>query len=256
MNVKVNLNYPIYDGAEIVFRAPCDAYQVTGLIVDYLGGTQKFAFADAHTNDLGNIDYLFSAGAVVKVILDIDTGRAFVQNAATNAYLESRFKAISGGLRQPTWGFEAKTLLQVQHNGRSGFYVAMSEREYNNLMAQCVKAIVVWDDGQEFDIDLSRISYSKYDIDSSEFVPCLYFNVLGDPEENENSTLLLLGEPVYHKIPAEYIDLGNIPSGGGSTEEAVRVMMETLIELGLVGGIADADGSVLAESDGTILCDI
>ena len=37
---------------------------------------------------------------------------------------------------------------------------------------------------------------------------------------------------------------------------AVNAMMEIFIALGLVGGIADDDGSVLAESDGTILCDL
>lgn len=101
MNVRVNLNYTIYDGAEIVFKAPCDASRVTGLIVYYPNGTEVvssvFAFADAHTNDLGNIDNLFVAGAVVKVILDTETNMAFVQNAATNAYLEGRFAGIGGG---------------------------------------------------------------------------------------------------------------------------------------------------------------
>lgn len=100
MNVRVNLNYTIYDGAEIVFKAPCDASEVTGLIVYYPNGTEEvssvFAFADAHVNDLGNIDDLFVEGAVVKVILDTDTNMAFVQNAATNAYLERRFAGIGG----------------------------------------------------------------------------------------------------------------------------------------------------------------
>ena len=101
MNVRVNLNYPIYDGAEIVFKAPCDASEVTGLILYYPGDagvvSSVFTFADAHTNDLGNIDALFAAGAVVKVIIDTDTSMAFVQNAVTNAYLEERFAGIGGG---------------------------------------------------------------------------------------------------------------------------------------------------------------
>lgn len=101
MNVRVNLNYTIYDGAEIVFKAPCNASEVTGLIVYYPAGAEVvssvFAFADAHTNDLGNIDKLFAKGAVVKVIIDTETNMAFVQNAATNAYLENRFAGIGGG---------------------------------------------------------------------------------------------------------------------------------------------------------------
>lgn len=102
MNVRVNLNYPIYDGAEIVFKAPCDASEVTGLIVYYPGDagvvSSEFAFADAHANDLYNIDALFKAGAVVKVIIDTDTNMAFVQNAVTNAYLEERFAEKGGSV--------------------------------------------------------------------------------------------------------------------------------------------------------------
>ena len=101
MNVRVNLNYPIYDGAEIVFKAPCDASEVTGLIVYYPSDagvvSSEFTFADAHANDLGKIDALFAAGAVVKVIIDTDTHMAFVQNAVTNAYLEEKFAGIGGG---------------------------------------------------------------------------------------------------------------------------------------------------------------
>lgn len=101
MNVRVNLNCPIYDGAEIVFKAPCDASEVTGLIVYYPGDagvvSSEFAFADAHANNLYNIDALFKAGAVVKVIIDTDTNMAFVQNAVTNAYLEEKFAGIGGG---------------------------------------------------------------------------------------------------------------------------------------------------------------
>lgn len=101
MNVRVNLDSPIYDGREVVFKAPCDASEVTGLIVYYPSDAGEvssvFTFADAHANDLGHIDELFAAGAVVKVILDTDTGMAFVQNAATNAYLENKFKNMGGG---------------------------------------------------------------------------------------------------------------------------------------------------------------
>ena len=101
MNVRVDLRTPIYDGMEVVFKAPCGASEVTGLIVYYPGdsgvASSVFSFADAHTNDLGDLDELFAEGAVVKVILDTETNMAFVQNAATNAYLEKRFREIKGG---------------------------------------------------------------------------------------------------------------------------------------------------------------
>ena len=95
MNIRVDWNYPIQDGTEVVFRSPVDCSQVTGLIVYYDGGSQEFAFADAHGNNVGDIDHLFAENVAVKVILDVTTGMAFVQNADTNAYLEGRFASLS-----------------------------------------------------------------------------------------------------------------------------------------------------------------
>ena len=98
MNIRVDLNYPIKDGTEVVFRSPVDCSQITGLKVYYLedGITtyREFAFADAHGNNVGDIDHLFAENVVVKVILDVTTSMAFVQNADTNAYLEGRFDGI------------------------------------------------------------------------------------------------------------------------------------------------------------------
>ena len=95
MNIRVDLNLPINDGTEVVFRSPVDCSQVTGLIVYYPdnGNTisKEFAFADAHGNNVGDIDHLFAEDVVVKVILDVTKSMAFVQNADTNAYLEGRF---------------------------------------------------------------------------------------------------------------------------------------------------------------------
>ena len=95
MNIRVNLTTPIRDGTEVLFRSPVDCSQVTGLIVYYKenGSTlsKEFAFADAHGNNVGDIDHLFAENVVVKVILDVTHAMAFVQNADTNAYLEGRF---------------------------------------------------------------------------------------------------------------------------------------------------------------------
>lgn len=99
MNIRVDLNTPINeDGTEVVFRSPVDCSQVTGLKVYYDGVSQEFAFADAHGNNVGDIPHLFAENVVVKVILDVTTGMAFVQNADTNAYLEGRFDALDEGI--------------------------------------------------------------------------------------------------------------------------------------------------------------
>lgn len=103
MNIRVDLNAPIKDGTEVIFRSPVDCSQVTGLRVYFPDEGQTlyfdFMFADAHGNNVGDIDHLFAENAVVKVILDITTFMAFVQNADTNAYLEGRFAAIEDEIR-------------------------------------------------------------------------------------------------------------------------------------------------------------
>lgn len=98
-NIRVDINYTIQDGSEVVFRSPVDCSQVTGLIVYYPGDNEiqtskEFALADAHGNNVGDIDHLFAENVVVKVILDTTTNMAFVQNADTNAYLEKRFREL------------------------------------------------------------------------------------------------------------------------------------------------------------------
>ena len=101
MNIRVDLNAPIKDGMEVVFRSPVDCSQITGLIVYYREdgktSSKEFYFADAHGNNVGDIPHLFAENVVVKVILDITTGMAFVQNADTNAYIEKTFvKTVNG----------------------------------------------------------------------------------------------------------------------------------------------------------------
>lgn len=101
MNIRVDLNAPIKDGMEVVFRSPVDCSQITGLKVYYkeTGNTasKEFYFADAHGNNVGDIPHLFAENVVVKVILDVTTGMAFVQNADTNAYIEKTFvKTVNG----------------------------------------------------------------------------------------------------------------------------------------------------------------
>lgn len=203
MNVRVNLNYPIYDGAEIVFKAPCDASKVTGLIVYYPGDTgivsSVFTFADAHTNDLGHIDELFAAGAVVKVILDTDTGMAFVQNAATNAYLEKRFKDLNKGsgngnstdsdLLQITIAYEGEkyvcshTAESIRDAIDSGKMVVYSyDDEFSHHSYGFVWHYYVYDDGSGTEVERLYAGEFTYDFwarkwERTAFFPSEYGNV-------------------------------------------------------------------------------
>lgn len=93
-NIKVKLGYPIKTGVGFTFHAPCDCSEITGLTVVHPGGTDNFSFMDAHGNILSDINHLFAAGSLVKVVLDCARNGAAIQNADTNAYLEQRLTGV------------------------------------------------------------------------------------------------------------------------------------------------------------------
>lgn len=94
--IKVELTEPLLNGMDVKFKAPCDCAAIDGLIVYYPlddgsgTGNQTFVFKDAHDNTLTGLGNLFSAGVIVKVIVDVETGAAYIQNADTNKYLEDK----------------------------------------------------------------------------------------------------------------------------------------------------------------------
>lgn len=90
-NIRVQLDCEIIDGQPVTFVAPCNCTEITGLKVIYPGGAKIFTFKDAHRNALTGIGNLFSKGAYVKAILDVNNDSAYIQNADTNAYLEGMF---------------------------------------------------------------------------------------------------------------------------------------------------------------------
>lgn len=96
-SIRVDLAYTIVDGSEAIFTAPCNCNEIDGLKVYYPDGEKEFAFKDAHGNALTGIGELFTEGALVKTILDVTNGFAYIQNADTNAYIEKTFiKTFNG----------------------------------------------------------------------------------------------------------------------------------------------------------------
>lgn len=79
-NIRVDLDYPIYDGANVTFKAPCDCTGAEGLTVYYPGGSKNFVLCDAHGVNISGIGDVFMKGVPVKAILDVTGTRAFVQN--------------------------------------------------------------------------------------------------------------------------------------------------------------------------------
>ena len=101
--ISTTVDFTISDGSELKFKAPVAASQLVGLNINYPDesgnrASKDFIFYDANGNDISNVDDLFAADAVIKTILDVTNGKAFIQNADTNAYLENRFKALTDKL--------------------------------------------------------------------------------------------------------------------------------------------------------------
>lgn len=119
--IGIELGYPIKDGMDIIFDAPCNCSEVSGLAITYNGTRTVFTFRDAHKNDLSDLSEAFTSGARVKVNLDIVNGYAYIQNADTNAYLEEMFKNRLPAMEDTT-------------AGNTGCYYRMvdGEKEYIN----------------------------------------------------------------------------------------------------------------------------
>jgi hypothetical protein len=100
--IRIDLNEPLLDGMDIKFQAPCDCTAITGLVVYFpaeegVTNNKSFVFKDAHGNVLTGQGNLFIKGAYVKVIVDVPNGIAYLQNADTNGYLESRLNGKIDG---------------------------------------------------------------------------------------------------------------------------------------------------------------
>ena len=94
-NIRVDLDYPIYDGANVTFKAPCDCTGAEGLTVYYPGGSKNFVLCDAHGVNISGIGDVFMKGVPVKAILDVTGARAFVQNGDNNSFLARMLGRIS-----------------------------------------------------------------------------------------------------------------------------------------------------------------
>lgn len=97
--IRVDLESAVANGQALTFKSPADCSNITGLIIYYPAGntttSKTFKFVDAHGVDVGSGTVsLFAANALVKVVLDIDSGKAYIQNADTNAYLEGKFAEL------------------------------------------------------------------------------------------------------------------------------------------------------------------
>ena len=102
-NIRVDVTHPIVDGEMITFKAPCACTSVTGIkvyypeITDSAATTKNMTFTmkDCHGNDLTGVADLFASGAYITAILNTTNKIAYLQNADTNKYLESKRSALT-----------------------------------------------------------------------------------------------------------------------------------------------------------------
>ena len=124
-NIRVDVPFSIMDGSEVVFSAPRASNEIDGMKVYYPKGSQVFLFKDAHGNILTGLGNLFSAGALVKAILDVTNSFAYIQNADTNKYLESKFESIQAGSAEHTQ--PASSITEGTFAGKVNANVAAAE---------------------------------------------------------------------------------------------------------------------------------
>lgn len=96
--IRVDSINELVDGQLITFKAPCDCTGIEGIRVYYPKGgeklTQLFTMKDAHGNNLAGLGNLFAAGNYVTAILNTINSVAYLQNSATNGYLEDRLSNV------------------------------------------------------------------------------------------------------------------------------------------------------------------
>ena len=101
--IRANVSYTVKTGSGISFKAPCDCSTVDGIKVYFpddsgVPTNKVFIFTDAHGNNLTGIGHLFRKGSIVKVLLNLDDNKAYIQNADTNQYLEEKFTAVQSAI--------------------------------------------------------------------------------------------------------------------------------------------------------------
>lgn len=133
--IRVDVSHPIKNGSSVSFKAPCDCNAVAGLKVYFpndggIATSQVFLFTDAHGNNLTGIGHLFATGALVKVILNLDEGKAYIQNADTNKYLEEQFgkKADLQNGKVPTSQLPAMNYAPSSHVSDAVKHITSEER--------------------------------------------------------------------------------------------------------------------------------
>lgn len=140
--IKLTIDHELQDGEVLTFKSPCACNEVEGIKVHYVvltetgtpsNASKAFTFRDAHGNNLTGIGNLFSRGACLSVTFDTVNNGAYVKNADTNAYLESKLVYLDG----------AKSNLQTQIDRTNARFIYSETQPSGSAGDIWLKPIVV-----------------------------------------------------------------------------------------------------------------
>ena len=187
--IKLTLDHPLVDGENVTFKAPCDCTAVTGLKVYYVtltenaetAQTKTFTFKDAHGNNLTNVSNLFTSGAYIKAILDTTNNAAYIQNADTIAYLETRFSNLKS---------TKVNMILTASSWSSGQYTIAND----NITATCPIELLPRENGGITKDQLEALS-SALIIGGTQAIGSIVLKALGDvPSIDIPITLIIRGD--------------------------------------------------------------
>lgn len=233
MNIIVDLNYPIKDGTEVVFRSPVDCSQVTGLLVNYYDNgpcSKEFAFADANGNNVGDIDHLFGEDVPVKVILDVTKkSMAFVQNADTNAYLEGRFAALEAMIGKDIQSIDGWDLVTLAENRKLviGTYYLITSDVYSQYTLDATAGTLFLAEGSQELVEVARFAIPETSITPKSGV-----------ELDSDACNLLLNPGAYYLATSDCSGAGVTVTAGTLYRATSTTELEKVIDLA-GGGSAD-----------------
>ena len=164
---------PAVMGEEITIKTPCDCSYVTGVQINGV----VFPFYDATGHSLSSIDGLFAQDSLIRVMIDVDSKRAYILNADTNAYIDSRLgydikldRPVTTGCGIASGGYETLQPAIPLVNG--DMYWIDCRYTYNDgtvgyskMVSRVVRGIVHWN-GTEITYDGAKLSFYNSDADS------------------------------------------------------------------------------------------
>lgn len=282
--IRVNVDYPIYDGQSLTFNAPCDCTSVDGLRVYYPDGNKTFSLCDAHNKDISGIGNVFSAGALIKVVLDVTNERAYLQNADYNTYIDGLIRKY-GQVKYGTYEGTGDVVASLDLGFEPGVLIVGNNLDYNYMADTSKKHPAnhfLWISGQS-SIFVNTVHESSRlnnrDVDTHTrlvFTPngntvswMGYYHAVGSSTETETAYFNNAGETYYYLAIGKNDTIGSDidPGGGGGGEVVVPAVLYTpqnLTEeqkaqarenIGIIGTGGDLNDIGLLVKDGA-LCQI